>query len=97
MTDFKELNLKLCMSSVFRSVTEKPLFKYLSEYARCEGREEKVLAFAAFVSEIYKNGGSLSELVARLVFEDENVYIKSVAHDKSVRREISIAAKPISL
>ena len=81
------------MSSVFRSVTEKPLFKYLSEYARCEGREEKVLAYAAFVSEIYKNGGSLSELVARLVFEDENVYIKSVAHDKSVRREISIAAK----
>ena len=92
MTDFKELNLKLRMTCVFRALLQKPLFLHLSDYLRAEAREDKISAYSAFVSEIYKNGGSLTDLVARLVFEDENVYIKSIAHGERVRREIYVAA-----
>lgn len=93
MTELNELNLKICMSSVFRSLLKKPLFEYFGDYSRAGDKESKVLAYSAFVSEIYKNGGSLTELVARLVFEDENVYIKAAAHGNTLRREIILAAK----
>lgn len=92
MTELKELNLRLCMLSVFRSLLKKPLFKRFLEYARAEEKEEKVLAYSAFVSEIYKHGGSLTELTSRLVFEDENVYIKAAAHNLQLREEIIEAA-----
>lgn len=94
-----EVYFDLCMSGVFRGVLEKPLFLHLSEYFR-EGleRSEKIKAYASFVSEIYKNGGSLTDLVCRLVFEDENVYVKARAHGiecdsnivAAVEREISV-------
>ncbi len=51
-------------------------------YAYAE-EEEKRKAYAAFVWEIYQNGGDLTALVERLVFEDENVYVKGVAAGKS--------------
>jgi predicted AAA+ superfamily ATPase len=94
MNDMKELYLRLCMTGVFRSVIQKPLFTHFADYCRDgQGFGEKIRAYSAFVSEIYENGGSLTELVERLVYEDENVYIKSVAHKKSLRPEIVNAAK----
>ena len=84
MKDIKELYLRLCMSSVFRSVLEKPLFCHLDGYFSGGGQSERIRSYAAFVAEIYKNGGSLTDLVRRLVFEDENVYIKSRAHSTPV-------------
>ena len=81
MSELKELYLGLCMSSVFVGVTEKPLFRYFGEYCSATEKDAKVRAYARFVAEIYKSGPSLTELVSRLVFEDENVYIKARAHD----------------
>ncbi|MBQ3019072.1 MAG: ATP-binding protein [Clostridia bacterium] len=73
---------KLCLCSVFRGVTEKPLFQAFEKYVLAEMNEEKRKAYAAFVSEIYEQGGSLTALVERLISEDENVYVKSVAEGK---------------
>ena len=83
------------MLSVFRSLLEKPLFVHFANYCRAgAGTDEKILAYSAFVTEIYKNGGgSLTDLVSRLIYEDENVYVKAVAHNSPLHREISIAAK----
>lgn len=75
---------KLCLSSVFRGVLEKPLFQAFERYVLAETSEEKSKAYAAFVAEIYEKGGSLTELVERLISEDENVYVKSVAEGKTV-------------
>lgn len=74
---------KLCFSSVFRGVLENPLFQAFEKYVLAETSEEKRKAYAAFVADIYENGGSLTELVERLISEDENVYVKSVAEGKT--------------
>ncbi len=93
MNKIKELYSKLCMTSVFRNLLDKPLFLRLFDYARAEEREDRILAYSAFVSEIYKSGGSLSRLVAKLVYEDENVYIRSRAHSTDICPEIIRAAE----
>ena len=94
MKNLKQLYLKLCMSSVFRGVLNEPLFTYFGDFCNAtDGTDEKIKAYAAFVSEIYKSGGSLTELVERLVFEDENVYVRAAAHRSLIRAEIAMAAE----
>lgn len=92
MSKLCDLYLDLCMTSVFRSVLKKPLFVWLSNYCKAGAtKEEKICAYAEFASEIYKNGASLTELVCRLVYEDENVYIKSRAHGVKVSESVKSA------
>lgn len=93
MSEIKEIYEKLCMTSVFSSVLEKPVFVAFERYCKSKERSEKIKAYAAFVSEIYKSGGSLSELVTKLVFEDENIYVKSVARKTSVAKEVVYAVE----
>lgn len=78
---------KLCLVSVFSRVIQKPLFQAF--FAYCELGEnataaQKNKAYSAFLTEIYRDGGSLTELVLRYVFEDENVYVKAVAKKQKV-------------
>ncbi len=78
---------KLCLVSVFSCVIEKPLVQAF--FAYCELGEgassaQKNKAYATFLAEIYRGGGSLTELVLRYVFEDENVYVKAVAKKQKV-------------
>ena len=90
----RDLYLKLCMSSVFEKVLDKPLLKYFGEYCREDvGEEEQIRSYARFVREIYENGASLTELVCRLVFEDENVYVKSRAHNRKLSKSVALAVK----
>lgn len=84
----KDLYLRLCMSSVFSDVLNKPLLQSFKKYVESEKQDEKILAYASFVSEIYENGASLTDLVSRLVFEDENVYVRCRAHSKTVNKNI---------
>ena len=93
MSYIRELYLRLCMSSVFRAVISKPLFASFANYAKSTVADEKIKAYAAFVSEIYSSGGTLTDLVFRIVSEDENVYIKSRAHDKTIDPVIEQAVK----
>ncbi len=87
---------ELCLLSVFLGVTEKPVFKAFFAYCESEWGADKRRAYARFVAEVYK-GGSLTKLVQKEVFEDENVYVKNVARgrkcnpciEKSVKRELA--------
>ena len=89
MSKLRNLYLELCMSSLFRGVIEKPLFVHFESFCR-EGISayEKIKAYSAFVNEIYKNGESLTDCVSRLVFEDENVYVKKRARGESPNSDI---------
>ena len=91
MTNIRELYLRLCMTGVFRSVTEKPLFTAFFSYAKSSATDEKIKAYASFVREVYAAGTSLSEYVFRLVSEDENTYIISRAHKRPVSDELKAA------
>ena len=84
---------KLCLCTVFRKVTEKPLFKAFERYCLAETPNEKRKAYAAFTELVYEDGGSLTDSVMRLVSEDENVYVKCVAADKIPDKNIETAAR----
>ena len=77
---------ELCLCAVFVSVLEKPIFQRFFEYARLADGEERKLAYSKFVSEIYEADTTLSELVGKCVFEDENAYIRKRAKGISVSR-----------
>lgn len=96
MGSIKDIYRDICLSALFKRVLEKPLFTYLGDIVRAEGEYEKLLSYSSFVNEIYENGGSLSRLVAKYVFEDENAYIRARAKgitpdgylEESMRREM---------
>ena len=101
MADLQKLRLELCMTSVFRSVLEHPVFTYFEEYFYSEEKDYIIRSYSAMVAEIYKMGGSLTDAVRRIVFEDENVYIKTRAAGRevppaitdAVARELSVFSK----
>lgn len=88
MSSIKELYERLCMTAVFRSVTDSPLLCHFAEYAIADAQDKKIRAYAAFVGCIYEGGGSLSECIKKLVFEDENVYVRSRAEGRTIAPEI---------
>ncbi len=92
MKDLQKLRLDLCMTSVFRSVLEHPIFTYFEEYFYSEDESYIIHSYSAMVAEIYKMGGSLTDAVRRIVFEEENVYIKMRAAGREVPRAIAEAA-----
>ena len=47
MTNIRELYLRLCMSGVFRKVTEKQLFKCFFDYAKSTATDDKIKAYDA--------------------------------------------------
>jgi len=79
-------------SSVFIGVLKKPLFTAFEKYVSAVGLEKRQ-AYANFVAEIYKEGGDLTALVQKLIFEDENVYVKSVARKEKIHRCIVDSAE----
>lgn len=95
MTDNKlqQLYSKICLSSVFISVTKKPLFKAFERYILAKDGYEKRKAYAAFIKEIYEKGGSLTDCVKTLLSEDENVYVKGMANGKTLSPHLLASAQ----
>ena len=93
-TKIKQIYTRLCACAVFRGVLSQPLFTLFNEYCKAgDCVEEKINTYAAFVSEIYAQGGVLTDVVKTLVFADENVYVKSVAHKTSIPEKVVQAAE----
>ena len=91
----QKLHTRLCSCAVFRGVLSHPVFSLFGGYCfMCdEGVYAKMDAYAAFVAEIYASGGNLTELVQRVVFADENVYIKGMARKENINAHILTAAE----
>lgn len=92
MSDLKRLHRDLSMLSLFRSLLDRRIFKYFAQFAEADTEIEKIRGYAAMVSEIYSEGGSLTDLVRRMVFEDENIYVIMRAKGREVAAEIMDAA-----
>ena len=85
----------LAALAVFRGLLQTEVFERFGNYvysAECN-EAERIDAYSEFVSVVYKEGGNLTELVKKLVFEDENVYVKSVALSKTLDENIFNSAK----
>ena len=86
--------MRLCLASVFGGVLDTPLFAAFEAYAEeTGGAAAKRKKYAAFVAKIYEGGGDLTALVKRLVFEDENVFVRAKAKNEKVNAHIEAAAK----
>lgn len=88
MSKIKDIYSSLCLFSVTRGILEAPVFKSFFDYCEEEEKREKIKKYGAFVSEIYKNGGNLSKCVQNALFENENVYVKSVAWGQDINKNI---------
>ena len=85
----------LAALAVFRGLLQTEVFERFGNYvysAECN-ESERIDAYSEFVSVVYKEGGNLTELVKKLVFEDENVYVKSVALHKAIDENVLNSAK----
>ncbi len=81
------------MASVFSEVLKKPLFKHFFDYCSASDKAEKIRSYAEMISEVYKNGASLTETVLKFILEDENIYIKARARKAPVSRKIEDAVR----
>ena len=82
------------MTSVFSGVLGKPLFRHFFELSsKDKEKNDRIRAYAAFVSEIYESGLSLSSLVFRLVSENENVYVKAHAKGRAIDKHVEESVK----
>ena len=84
---------KLCLTGVFYQAVQKPLFQAFERYCLAEAAYEKRKAYAAFVSEIYENGGDLTALVFRILSEDENGYVKGLATNEPPDKNVESSAQ----
>jgi len=92
----QKLHTKLCTCAVFRGVLEHPVFSLFGNYCSASEKGDffkKMNFYGAFVSEIYVGGGSLTDLVQKIVFANENVYVKAVAKGETVNAHILAAVK----
>ncbi len=85
-TKISELNRRLHALCVFRALLDEPLFRAFFEFGETTSCID---AYSRFVFEIYRGGGSLSECVKRLVFENENLYIAACAKGETPNPHIA--------
>ncbi len=76
--------------AVFSGVLKTPLFTCFMEVGRSQGTDAR-RAYGAFVAEIYAGGGNLTDLTRRIIFADENVYVKTVGNMQRVNPHIARA------
>ncbi len=81
----------LCGFAVFGGVLKTPLLSRFMELGEADDLSVRRRAYGAFVAEIYAGGGNLTDLVRRIVFADENIYVKTVGNMRSVNVHIARA------
>ena len=87
------LGVRLKMLTVFRGLLENKLVKSFIAYTDAGTVGEKSLHYSAMVRELYDADLTMSEYMTRLVFEDENPYVKAKANGKAVKEELAIATE----
>ena len=88
MSKIEEIYSSLCLFTVTRAVLQTPVIKAFMEYCEEENKKEKLKKYGAFVSCIYENGGVLSETIKKALFENENVYVKSISKNEKISERI---------
>ena len=79
MADIYTIYKRLSSLAVFGDVRKTPLFSHFLNYCdREKGTPEKEKGYGEFINEIYAGGANLTDCVRRIVFEDENVYVRAI-------------------
>lgn len=79
--------------AVFGGVTQAPLFRHFAAFSESSADSaDKLRAYGAFVGEIYEGGADLGDCVRRILFADENIYVRTVGLGQEVNEHIRNAA-----
>ncbi len=95
-TKLQKLYHDLSLTTVFYRVLKTPLFEAFSGFFHdgiFDGQYGRLTGYAEFIAEVYERGGNLTSAVQKAIFEDENVYVKSVAQGKEIPRCIQEAVE----
>ncbi|NLY81931.1 MAG: DUF815 domain-containing protein [Clostridiales bacterium] len=84
--------------TIFRNLYDSCLFKAIIELYDCsiydKSKQETLSKYCALVNVVYDQGnGNISDLVLKLVSEDDNIYIRRMAKDHKISSEIEHALK----
>ena len=88
----RQLYTRLSLTSVFRGVLFSSVISAFLDYFKAQ-EDDKLSAYAKFVSRIYEAGGSLNKAVKKAIFEDENIYVKMLSRGETPSDKITAAAK----
>ncbi len=88
----RKIQRDLSVCAVFRKTLDAPIFTLFDAFCNGCSTTEKLRVYGAFVSEIYTHGGNLTELTKRIVFADENVYVRAAARGNDMPPQILEAA-----
>lgn len=78
---------------VLKDLHNTALIKSFFDYAKAEDKSEKLQKYGAFVKEIYEGGGNLATCTRKILFENENVYVKAIARKTDVNKYVEEAIK----
>lgn len=84
MSKLQRHYLDICSLSVFSGIKEKPLFKQFMNIFSSNEADKMISAYSEMINTVYKNGGSLTAAVRKVLFEDENVYVRAKAKGEEV-------------
>ncbi len=92
--ELKTLAAELSALSVFRGILRHKPMAALIEFLDNRGStREKMSLYGEFVSSLAEDGYSLSDFLRRAVYEDENSYVVSRAHNEEVPAALSANAE----
>jgi hypothetical protein len=90
MSKINNIANKLSLFTVFRGVLVKDIFKHFIEYSKSCDISNKLNNYGKFVQDIYNNGANLSAYVCKILFEDENIFVKQLYHTKNQKSTQSL-------
>ncbi|MCD7774766.1 MAG: ATP-binding protein [Clostridiales bacterium] len=93
--NLSDLTVRLGTIAVFRKLLSDNVVEALIEFldSPCENTEEKVGKYGNFVSKLYENTDNLSKYILNIVTNNENVFVKKIAHGEIVSEELNRAVK----
>ena len=94
MSDINTIYKRLSSLAVFGGVRKTSLFSLFLAYCSKEaGTPEKEEAYGEFINEIYGGGANLTDCVRRIIFEDENVYVRAVGKRETINPHVKRAVE----
>lgn len=88
MSKIKKAYMGLCALGVLKALHETKLIKCFFDYVEAEGQAEKLKKYGTFVNDIYENGGSLTVYTRKVLFENENVYVRGISKKEEIKSSI---------
>ena len=91
MSKIERAYKRLCTFSVLKELLEKDLIKHFLEFAKSEKQDERLIKYGALVNEIYEGGGNLADSIRKMLFENENVYVRAISKKETINKNIENA------